>query len=1462
MSAVFATAYTFPGNATAPLSLSTGDTFTISGALFQSTGTEISAFGSIEVPSSSSGNTITITGGTISATGTSTGGVATLPIFGASSSATTLTVAGGAIINNLTQLSTEAINFSGPLEMTMNSGAAATITGSVTGGDSSSLIKTLGTIDGAVTFGEGSTVSVGNANITGLLTVGNDSTINLSGSGTLTAGITATGSTLNFGSGTFTPPTATGIKTLNVNINNPKTLTGGSAYTLADELNITSGSLTIGSTLSAGTATTTNAGTLALSVADALPAGDIINSGTITFGASQIFSYNTTNSGTMTITGSTLTNNDTFTTSGSLTGGSVINNASMIYTGGAVTSNVTNNLDFSVTNTFSTGGTFTNASSGSIFIYGSNNARVNNPISAGTKIYFGQDADGVTSSANFTTGNTIAGVPIITVFSGSSLTVNHTISTMSNLFTVEPDATLTLTQTLTGSGAGSFVNNGTTVINIASAVNVPGAFVNTNVFDIGSGSWITATYSSINNTGVIYLPSTGTLTIGADVSIGGTLSIGMNSTGAISTKAQTIAFETTLDSINLYSTSTLTASGGASNPIRGNMYLLGTQTDPFAGTFIGSRLTIGVDSFGAAYNPTVTFSGGTVSGYSSLYVSDGILMTSGAGAISNLNTGLFIASGATFTAGAAVSGNSINGNNSGTLNLGAAFSITRFINSTGGVINMTGGTISSTSTLINNSTGNGSVAGINITSASVVNGTINNYGSMNFQSQLTGTGTINNGNAGTIEFDTGTNNAVAINNLSGGTINASVNFTNTATIENYGEINFSNNIISGAGTLNNQSGGTLNLNSAYNVAHTITNNSGGILNILGVSTTDVAISNLGTMNYTGELTGGGSISNGSGGTINMIAGTNGVPITNALGATLAVSGSSTSESTITNTGTMTITDVLAGSDPTYTVTNTGTGTLTISNATVDNNISNAAGATLTLTDLNQFSGTFTNGASTLNWEGTTTMTGTSFINSNNASGIVNITGITQLNSDAATSYVNVGTHNASIISTEDYGQLVSNQGVDLTGCTLVITPYITNTNGQVESFNMVEGTTITGPASISIPSTDFYRVINVEQTTTNIIVQINAEQVTVPINVEIADVLQTMFANTTNSGQQSLEDAFLSINRNLNSSLHQMIPISNAFVYDNKMQGVVFNKVDARLAGLRDGWDNSVHRGIMAGDLMPGSSFWISGSGSLTEQGPDDEDDGYNAKTGVVLLGRDFQFCNNIVGIAAGYSYTHLKELSNQNFINNTSRWHGLVYGSYEFRGLNYWDWLFTTSFNNNHSHREINVAGNNLTTRADYHAYQLAARVVRGKGFNFLDSYRFTPYTLLQYSFVHQDAYSEQGSVAALSINEVNKSVATIGAGCRFNFPLDAWGCIGMRELRATVVYDIVNNNNDTTANFIVGSDSFTVTSTPVRLGLQLGAGIAFQMSRHLVFELDYDFEVRSRFTDNTGLVKIKFVF
>ena len=132
-----------------------------------------------------------------------------------------------------------------------------------------------------------------------------------------------------------------------------------------------------------------------------------------------------------------------------------------------------------------------------------------------------------------------------------------------------------------------------------------------------------------------------------------------------------------------------------------------------------------------------------------------------------------------------------------------------------------------------------------------------------------------------------------------------------------------------------------------------------------------------------------------------------------------------------------------------------------------------------------------------------------------------------------------------------------------------------------------------------------------------------------------------------------------------------------------------------------------------------------------------------------------------------------------------------------------------------------------------------------------------------MRYAVLQRPGYSETGSVAALQLqNQGIANILTFGVGARISaLSSDKW-LSNTRELRIIATYDVIHSGNVSTANFIVGSNDFAVSTSPARAALQLGASYSFVMFDKLQLEFSYDFEWRNKYTDNSGEIAIRYVF
>lgn len=243
-------------------------------------------------------------------------------------------------------------------------------------------------------------------------------------------------------------------------------------------------------------------------------------------------------------------------------------------------------------------------------------------------------------------------------------------------------------------------------------------------------------------------------------------------------------------------------------------------------------------------------------------------------------------------------------------------------------------------------------------------------------------------------------------------------------------------------------------------------------------------------------------------------------------------------------------------------------------------------------------------------------------------------------------------------------------------------------------------------------------------------------------------------------------------------------------------------------------------------------SVWINGYINAANLKPQAHYQGYNAVSTGATLGINNKDCNgDILGLGVGSYFTRNNGGDNLNY--NTNGYYALGYGTYNCYCNNFIDWLLYGNYSKNKANTFIFLK--NYQSENHYSSFGLAGRLTGGKEFYFCDSYSFTPSGFFQYAYFNQPSYTEINNRSVLQLTEFSKNFATLGLGARFNFPTDAWRCVGMNEFRIGVSYDVVNNKNVTNANLIVTDTNVIVIGSSQRFAFQCGLGFTYCFLRVL---------------------------
>jgi outer membrane autotransporter protein len=482
-------------------------------------------------------------------------------------------------------------------------------------------------------------------------------------------------------------------------------------------------------------------------------------------------------------------------------------------------------------------------------------------------------------------------------------------------------------------------------------------------------------------------------------------------------------------------------------------------------------------------------------------------------------------------------------------------------------------------------------------------------------------------------------------------------------------------------------------------------------------------------------------------------------------------------------------------------------------------------------------------------------------------GTVNINGrITMISAG----YQNIGAHNSTITNQNIFDSFnVAGAIIDLSRATISVNGGFVGVVGVPYSWVILNGSTVyipnSNPKNIIIAGKSFLNRWEANIVDVNRVILITYYRYQFDANNQVfAGVFDQMVLNPANARQVTMQTALNTLSTgNFNKEIRKFLPNINATVPSIVTQNAIFSKAEVRLAALRNNRGKK-SGSYMAGDINSSSSMWVGAFGSLAKQHAKPQNFGFRAKTAGVIIGLDSKVKRkDFIGGAFGVSNSNVEEASNAKHVTRVMGYHALIYGTKSMRKRMFIDWLASVATNRNESFRPIYINNFNLNSSANYNGYLGSVKLNFGKSFCYEDLLLLSPIFSTQYTYLRQPSYDEFGGAAALHVEgNTNKSIATLGLGGRINFPEEYWRFFGSKELRAMITYDVINSRQVTYANFIAGSPTFVLTNPSSRLAFNLGADFGIEIGDHFELNFSYDYEVRYKYVDNTGMVKLRYIF
>lgn len=282
---------------------------------------------------------------------------------------------------------------------------------------------------------------------------------------------------------------------------------------------------------------------------------------------------------------------------------------------------------------------------------------------------------------------------------------------------------------------------------------------------------------------------------------------------------------------------------------------------------------------------------------------------------------------------------------------------------------------------------------------------------------------------------------------------------------------------------------------------------------------------------------------------------------------------------------------------------------------------------------------------------------------------------------------------------------------------------------------------------------------------------------------------------------------------------------------------------------------NQLRQGLSSGDGQSETGAWAALLNNDADQDSRGSVSGYTSGSQGILLGADGRLnAQTTLGLAYSYLDSDINASSSQ----TASDAHSLsLYGSWEQQAC------FVDG------NLSLGLADNDLTRRiadtrveGDYDSQLYAASLIGGYRYSLHPRLELNPLLGTRYTRIDSDHYREQGSLAALSVDEQRYEAGEWGAGLR----LAGLTPLGEGHLRPQITVmawqDLIADQGAQSSRFLVGGNTFITTGQEAtRNSYEARLGIDYERGA-VTFGLNYDYLGRADFSSDSLSAKWRYAF
>ncbi len=290
---------------------------------------------------------------------------------------------------------------------------------------------------------------------------------------------------------------------------------------------------------------------------------------------------------------------------------------------------------------------------------------------------------------------------------------------------------------------------------------------------------------------------------------------------------------------------------------------------------------------------------------------------------------------------------------------------------------------------------------------------------------------------------------------------------------------------------------------------------------------------------------------------------------------------------------------------------------------------------------------------------------------------------------------------------------------------------------------------------------------------------------------------------------------------------------------------------------------NGSSSGLSSGDeVMTEKHLWIKPFGSWARQGSSGGAPGMRSNVGGMALGLDGSFTDQLtLGAAFIYATADTRNTGNSPRQSLDTDVYQLVgYGTYRLNDASALRFQVDGGQNRNDGTRDVAFTG--LQAKSSYNTWTAHAGVALDHTINLSQSTRFTPSVRADYTWIKNDAYTENGA-GALNLKAKSSSAKQFVLGVDGKLVHEVTDQLSLSG-NLGVGYDFLADRNAIVTTFAgaPGSAFTTYGGDKQRWLVHAGAKLSYKVNRQLQMTVRYDVEKRTEYLNQTASAELRWAF